>query len=468
MGCCTSDDAENTTNTDQMQQTQIQTKNNHNTKLYVIGFNKNYVLGLLTESTQIKALTELDQTKPIQKVYCLKSTSFFADNDQHFWSVGYNGYGQCGVGSDDENIFQMQRINYFEHHNIKINKIWANIGGECIFWRSQQNKLYGNGFNKYYNLGINDNKNKKKPKIIHNLHNVFDAAFGTFHSLALCGASPNTRLIIEKWLEMNDMDVLHDITNLIQLYLSINNVYSTGDSFFATGAHGHGAVNIISWTKIQTLCNKHIIQVASGSSHSLFLDADGSVFCCGKNHYSQLGIGHSYSDTSMEPTAIPFFMKKKIPIKHIECGKDHNIAIDDNGNAYSWGDNRKGQCGDGTTNDINEPKLIETLKPYKVINIKCGSFHSYALTDQHHHYLFGGNEFNECTLSHDDSDVITLPFFINHRFKQETNDKTEIKEIFLGRHSTMILTENLVQYKTGPEIKHFPQQYNTQVRPVHM
>ena len=41
---------------------------------------------------------------------------------------------------------------------------------------------------------------------------------------------------------------------------------------------------------------------------------------------------------------------------------NHNLAIDDKGNVYSWGINDNGQCGDGTTDDIMEPKAIPFLR----------------------------------------------------------------------------------------------------------
>ncbi len=86
-----------------------------------------------------------------------------------------------------------------------------------------------------------------------------------------------------------------------------------------------------------------------------------------------------------------------IKIKDIACGWYHNLAIDYNGNVYSWGHNGAGQCG----RDNNDSFLIDSLKEHTIIKIKCGVQHSYAMSDNNEHFLFGHNKYNQCTLTDD-------------------------------------------------------------------
>ena len=44
------------------------------------------------------------------------------------------------------------------------------------------------------------------------------------------------------------------------------------------------------WTVIDALKDRHIIKVCVGFHHSLFLDSEGTVWCCGANGSGQCGV----------------------------------------------------------------------------------------------------------------------------------------------------------------------------------
>ena len=50
-------------------------------------------------------------------------------------------------------------------------------------------------------------------------------------------------------------------------------------------------------------------------------------------------------------------------IVDIDCGDFHTMALDDQGQVYSWGGGtstqNKGQCGHGHLDETSEPQLIE-------------------------------------------------------------------------------------------------------------
>ena len=49
---------------------------------------------------------------------------------------------------------------------------------------------------------------------------------------------------------------------------------------------------------------------------------------------------------------------------------------------YSWGYNYYGQLGIGNTENKNIPQLISSLINKKIIDIKCGGFHTIALSGE--------------------------------------------------------------------------------------
>lgn len=52
----------------------------------------------------------------------------------------------------------------------------------------------------------------------------------------------------------------------------------------------------------------------------------------------------------------------------IACGSLHCVAVTDNNEVYTWGDNDEGQLGDGTTNGVQKPKLVPALQGNKLLN----------------------------------------------------------------------------------------------------
>ena len=54
----------------------------------------------------------------------------------------------------------------------------------------------------------------------------------------------------------------------------------------------------------------------------------------------------------------------------------HTLAIDKNGDLWTWGDNRAGALGDGTTVSRHLPKKIME----NVVAIDTSQYHSIALT----------------------------------------------------------------------------------------
>ena len=84
--------------------------------------------------------------------------------------------------------------------------------------------------------------------------------------------------------------------------------------------------------------------------------------------------------------------------KYMKCGWSHNLAIDYDGKLYCWGRNGYGQCGNGTTNNIFQPTIVQSLKDKKIKTIKCGGYHCYVLSDDNNHYLWGYNNYNHWRL----------------------------------------------------------------------
>jgi cysteine-rich repeat protein len=93
--------------------------------------------------------------------------------------------------------------------------------------------------------------------------------------------------------------------------------------------------------------------VGAGSAHTCAIKSDGSLWCWGDNTTGQLGDGTNTNH--IQPTRIA---SSAGPWAAISLGNGHTCATLSTGSLYCWGDNSKGQLGDGTTTQRNRPILI--------------------------------------------------------------------------------------------------------------
>ncbi|WP_018215601.1 RCC1 domain-containing protein [Salinispora vitiensis] len=119
-----------------------------------------------------------------------------------------------------------------------------------------------------------------------------------------------------------------------------------------------------------------VTAIAAGRSHSLAITSAGTVLAWGDNFRGQLGDGTT--DDSTKPVAV------KLPpgttVTAIAAGEDHSLAITSAGTALSWGSNSVGQLGDGTTNDSTTPVAVSLSPGTTVTDLAAGRFHSLAVT----------------------------------------------------------------------------------------
>lgn len=131
------------------------------------------------------------------------------------------------------------------------------------------------------------------------------------------------------------------------------------------------------WTKITNFTNDHAkaTQVSAGTHGSCALTDAGSVRCWGDNYRGQLGDGtvHTESFSSLPSTVVGLPSK----MVSITSGDEHNCAIAENHTAWCWGNNHSGQLGDGTTTDRGKPVQVKGLT--NVISIAAGSVETCAV-----------------------------------------------------------------------------------------
>ncbi|WP_460618162.1 RCC1 domain-containing protein [Hymenobacter ruber] len=111
--------------------------------------------------------------------------------------------------------------------------------------------------------------------------------------------------------------------------------------------------------------------IAAGSSYSLSIHADGSLWATGRNTNGQLGTGTTASSTVW------------VQVGHdtdwvqVAVGTNHSLGLKANGTVYAWGVNTYGQLGDGTTTQHLVPTPVSGGGGYT--QIAAGTYHSLGL-----------------------------------------------------------------------------------------
>ncbi len=75
------------------------------------------------------------------------------------------------------------------------------------------------------------------------------------------------------------------------------------------------------------------------------------------------------------------------------AGENHNLALDENGNVWAWGENSNFQLGNTNTKDVPSPIKIDGLS--NIRKIACGSNTSFAIGALGEVYSFGLNSNGE-------------------------------------------------------------------------
>jgi len=132
-----------------------------------------------------------------------------------------------------------------------------------------------------------------------------------------------------------------------------------------------------------------IIQsVASGGTHNCALVHNGGARCWGDNDKGQLGDGTTTNrSTPVAVTGLP------LNVAQIAAADDHTCAVLVDTTVKCWGLNSKGQLGDGTTNDSSTPVKVALLSG--VVQVALGDGYTCALLASGDVQCWGWNVFGQ-------------------------------------------------------------------------
>ena len=208
------------------------------------------------------------------------------------------------------------------------------------------------GYNQYGQLGIGSNTDADTPMEISGLSSAAAIAAGYDHSLAL---------------------------------KTDGTVWAWGDNQYGDLGDGTGTPFSV---PVQVSDLSNVTAIASGDYHNLALKTDGTVWTWGYNGFGQLGDG-TVSTSAPYGSSVPLEVSGLTNVVAIAGGGLHSLAVKADGTVWTWGSNRYGGLGNGTTTDSSVPVKVSGLS--EVIAVAGGEYHSLALKSDGTVWAWGFN-----------------------------------------------------------------------------
>jgi alpha-tubulin suppressor-like RCC1 family protein len=164
-------------------------------------------------------------------------------------------------------------------------------------------------------------------------------------------------------------------------------------TLWATGSNSAGQLGIgttsyiAAWVQIGTATNW--VQVTAGENFSLGLRADGTLWAWGSNQRGQLGLATNAGTTA--PTYQPTQVEGTYT--QVAAGGEHTLALRADGTLWSWGYNGSGQLGSTTSlgSFISTPQAI----PGTYTQVAAGGRHSLGLRADGTLWAWGANQYGQ-------------------------------------------------------------------------
>ncbi|XP_060197497.1 uncharacterized protein LOC132626594 isoform X2 [Lycium barbarum] len=127
---------------------------------------------------------------------------------------------------------------------------------------------------------------------------------------------------------------------------------------------------------ISGLGARRVKAVAAAKHHTVIATEAGEVFTWGSNREGQLG--YTSVDTQPTPRRVSSLRSKVVAVA---AANKHTAVVSDLGEVFTWGCNKEGQLGYGTSNSASNyaPRVVEYLKGKSFVGVAAAKYHTIVL-----------------------------------------------------------------------------------------
>ncbi len=177
-----------------------------------------------------------------------------------------------------------------------------------------------------------------------------------------------------------------------------NNYGQTGLGYTSKLNDETNGVHPATPTKVETPTEFEVLSFMQ--NYSLAIDKNGDVYSWGYDKYGELGRGDVYTNEICGTTNCRLDIGKIEGLSNIvaiDAGLSHALALDKDGNVFAWGSNKDGELGSGSTEDsLAQPvQVIFPQSNVRVVKVTAGSDFSVALDNNGEVWVWGKNFYGQ-------------------------------------------------------------------------
>ncbi|KAK4414823.1 Inhibitor of Bruton tyrosine kinase [Sesamum alatum] len=131
---------------------------------------------------------------------------------------------------------------------------------------------------------------------------------------------------------------------------------------------------------------RRVKAIAAAKHHTVVATESGEVFTWGSNREGQLG--YTSVDTQPTPRRVSSL---KARIVAVAAANKHTAVVSEAGEVYTWGCNKEGQLGYGTSNSASNytPRVVEYLKGKSFTAVSAAKYHTIVLGSEGEVFTWG-------------------------------------------------------------------------------
>ena len=203
-------------------------------------------------------------------------------------------------------------------------------------------------------------------------------------------------------------------------------VYTWGTGEHGCLGHGHITDSCIP-KQVHALTGHRVLHVAAGYNHCVAFTETGEVFTWGLDQHGQCGHGTYFHNTTTGRQNVQRIPRRVRALAGVHAhsasaGTSHSLVVADEGTLYSFGEGNHGRLGHGLNTDEHYPRAIDALQHLRITSAAAGCDHSLALAADGTVFAWGSNEFGQLGIGQPRLRMELLP----HPIQQFQNQQQSI------------------------------------------
>uniref|UniRef100_A0A669P9J5 Serine/threonine-protein kinase Nek8 n=1 Tax=Phasianus colchicus TaxID=9054 RepID=A0A669P9J5_PHACC len=186
------------------------------------------------------------------------------------------------------------------------------------------------------------------------------------------------------------------------------------------------------------MLNTEVVQVSAGRTQKAGVTKSGRLIMWEAPPMGTAG-GPSLPGATeqLQPQFVSRFLEGQsgVTIKHVSCGDLFTACLTDRGIIMTFGSGSNGCLGHGNFTDISQPKIVEALLGYEMVQVACGASHVLAVSNEREVFAWGRGDNGRLGLGtlecHNSPQQVAVP------------PEHEAQRVICGIDSSMVLTGKL-------------------------